>query len=213
MGREAGQHPSGFCRGEDRQGHRQRTHTRSTADFRKRQDEGRRPPRPLYIAVPRCEARKLDEILIKTRLIGARHVVRLHVPEICLEKFPMPHEKIVPLPHQAEGTEFLRQNDRAALFDEQGLGKTKQLIDAIAAEIQRKSLSGAVIICPNGLKTTWAEEIKKISELPIAVFGAGRKARRSSFTKSRAAFYVINYEAVGAELPALKACSVSSRWR
>ena len=37
------------------------------------------------------------------------------------------------------------------------------------------------------------------------MFGAGRKARRSSFTKLRAAFYVINYEAVGAELPALKA--------
>lgn len=39
---------------------------------------------PLYIAVPRCEARKLDEVLIKTGLIGARHVVRLHVPEILL---------------------------------------------------------------------------------------------------------------------------------
>lgn len=117
----------------------------------------------------------------------------------------MPREKIALLPHQVEGTEFLRQNERAALFDEQGLGKTKQLIDAIAAEIAGETLSGAVIICPNGLKTTWAEEIKKFSDLPVAVFGAGRKARRRPFTKLRAAFYVINYEAVGAELPALKA--------
>jgi hypothetical protein len=39
---------------------------------------------PLYISVPRYEARKLDEILIKTGLIRARHVVRLHVPEILL---------------------------------------------------------------------------------------------------------------------------------
>jgi hypothetical protein len=39
---------------------------------------------PLYIAVPRCEVRKLDEVLIKTGLIGARHVLRLHVPEILL---------------------------------------------------------------------------------------------------------------------------------
>ncbi|MEA2906623.1 MAG: hypothetical protein QOI12_4010 [Alphaproteobacteria bacterium] len=117
----------------------------------------------------------------------------------------MPREEIASLPHQVEGTEFLRQNDRAALFDEQGLGKTKQLIDAIAAEIKGETLSGAVIICPNGLKTTWVEEIKKFSDLPVAVFGAGRKARRRPFTKLRAAFYVINYEAVGAELPALKA--------
>jgi SNF2 family DNA or RNA helicase len=122
-----------------------------------------------------------------------------------LEEFVVPHEKVALLPHQIEGTDFLRENDRAALFDEQGLGKSKQLIDAIAAEIQRKSLSGAIIICPNGLKTTWAEEINKFSELPVAVFGAGRKARRLSFTKLRAAFYVINYEAVGAELPALRA--------
>lgn len=117
----------------------------------------------------------------------------------------MPRKKVVSLPHQIEGTEFLRQNERAALFDEQGLGKSKQLIDAIAAEVEANALQGAVIICPNGLKTTWAEEIRKFSELPTAVFGAGKKARRASFTKLRATFYVINYEAVAAELPALKA--------
>src|SRR4051794_6911128 len=83
------------------------------------------------------------------------------------------------MPHQVEGTDFLRSNERAALFDEQGLGKSKQLIDAIAAQIAAGELEGAVIICPNGLKTNWAEEIRKFSDLPLAVFGAGRKARRS----------------------------------
>jgi SNF2 family DNA or RNA helicase len=109
------------------------------------------------------------------------------------------------LPHQAEGTEFLQSRDHAALFDEQGLGKSKQLIDAIASQIKCGELEGAVIICPNGLKTNWAEEIRKFSDLPLAVFGAGRKARRSSFARLRAAFYIINYEAVGAELAPLKA--------
>jgi SWI/SNF-related matrix-associated actin-dependent regulator 1 of chromatin subfamily A len=109
------------------------------------------------------------------------------------------------LPHQIEGTNFLRGRERAALFDEQGLGKSKQLIDAIVAQIADGELAGAVVICPNGLKTNWAEEIAKFSDLPVAVFGAGRKARRSSFVKLRAAFYIINYEAVGAELPSLKA--------
>jgi SWI/SNF-related matrix-associated actin-dependent regulator 1 of chromatin subfamily A len=107
--------------------------------------------------------------------------------------------------HQVEGTDFLRSNERAALFDEQGLGKSKQLIDAIAAQVAAGQLEGAVIICPNGLKTNWAEEIRKFSDLPLAVFGAGRKARRSSFARLNAVFYVINYEAVGAELPSLKA--------
>jgi len=79
------------------------------------------------------------------------------------------------------------------------------LIDAIAAQIAAGDVAGAVIVCPNGLKTNWAEEIAKFSDLPVAVFGAGRKARRSSFAKLRAAFYVINYEAVGTELASLKA--------
>jgi SWI/SNF-related matrix-associated actin-dependent regulator 1 of chromatin subfamily A len=109
------------------------------------------------------------------------------------------------LAHQADGTSFLRANERAALFDEQGLGKSKQLIDAVAAEIASGSLDGALIVCPNGLKSTWADEIERFSTLPYAVFGAGRKARRVAFRSLRAAFYVINYEAVAAELASLRA--------
>lgn len=111
----------------------------------------------------------------------------------------------IALPHQVDGTTFLRSNENAALFDEQGLGKSKQLIDAIAAEVEAGNLRGALIVCPNGLKSTWAAEIERFSSLPYAVFGAGRKARRTAFRSLRAAFYVINYEAVEAELPSLRA--------
>jgi SWI/SNF-related matrix-associated actin-dependent regulator 1 of chromatin subfamily A len=114
-------------------------------------------------------------------------------------------KSISSLSHQAAGTAFLRAKERAALFDEQGLGKTKQLIDAISAEIGTGSLQGALVVCPNGLKTTWAEEIEQFCSLPYAVFGAGRNARRTAFRSLRAAFYVINYEAVGAELASLRA--------
>jgi len=109
------------------------------------------------------------------------------------------------LPHQKEGTAFLRNRTAAALFDEQGLGKSKQLIDAIAGEIQSGSIEGAVIVCPNGLKTNWADEIERFSTLPFAVFGSGQKARRMAFSSLKASFYVINYESVAGELPSLKA--------
>jgi SWI/SNF-related matrix-associated actin-dependent regulator 1 of chromatin subfamily A len=109
------------------------------------------------------------------------------------------------LPHQVAGTKFLRENERAALFDEQGLGKSKQLIDAVSAEIASGTLGGALIICPNGLKTNWAEEVERFSTLPYAVFGSGRKARRVAFRSLRAAFYIINYEAVHPELASLRA--------
>jgi SNF2 family DNA or RNA helicase len=109
------------------------------------------------------------------------------------------------LPHQLTGTQFLRDNERAALFDEQGLGKSKQLIDAVAAEIASGAIGGALIICPNGLKSNWADEIERFSTLPYAVFGSGRKARRVAFRSLRASFYVINYEAVHAEIASLRA--------
>lgn len=109
------------------------------------------------------------------------------------------------LPHQQHGTQFLRERTAAALFDEQGLGKSKQLIDAVAQEIAAGNLDGALIVCPNTLKTTWGEEIERHSDLRYAVFGAGKKARRDAFRSLRAAFYVINYEAVAAELVSLRA--------
>lgn len=109
------------------------------------------------------------------------------------------------LAHQGEGTRFLRANDRAALFDEQGLGKSKQMIDALGAEIDAGTIGAALIICPNGLKTNWAQEIEKFSSLPYAVFGSGRNARRVAFRSLRAAFYIINYEAIDSEIASLKA--------
>jgi SNF2 family DNA or RNA helicase len=109
------------------------------------------------------------------------------------------------LPHQEEGTQFLRDRTAAALFDEQGLGKSRQLIEAIAQSIENGSLEGALIVCPNTIKTTWGEEIERFSTLRYAVFGAGRKARRTAFRSLKAAFYVINYEAVAVEMPSLRA--------
>ena len=109
------------------------------------------------------------------------------------------------LPHQAEGSQFLRDRSAAALFDEQGLGKSKQLIDAVVASIHDGSLAGAVIVCPNTIKATWAEEIERHSQERYAIFGSGKRVRRVAFRSLRASFYVINYEAVAAELPSLRA--------
>ena len=40
----------------------------------------------LYIAVPRSAVYALDRALIATGLIGARHVIRLHIPDVMLEE-------------------------------------------------------------------------------------------------------------------------------
>ena len=59
------------------------------------------------------------------------------------------------MPHQEKGVKFLRERTAAALFDEQGLGKTKQLIEAVSQDIAAGGLDGALIICPNMIKSTW----------------------------------------------------------
>lgn len=79
------------------------------------------------------------------------------------------------------------------------------MIDAIAQDVAAGSIDAALIVCPNTLKTTWGQEIERHSQLRYAVFGAGRKARRETFRSMKARLYVINYEAVAAELVALKA--------
>jgi SNF2 family DNA or RNA helicase len=114
-------------------------------------------------------------------------------------------QKLAPLEHQLRGTQFLRSKSAAALFDEQGLGKSKQMIDALAQEIHAGSIRAALIVCPNGLKSNWAQEIEKFSTLKYAVFGSGQAARRTGFRSLQASLYVINYEAVPAEMASLRA--------
>jgi hypothetical protein len=41
---------------------------------------------PLYLAIPRSAVYELDRVLIDTRLIGARHIVRVHIPDILLQE-------------------------------------------------------------------------------------------------------------------------------
>ena len=103
------------------------------------------------------------------------------------------------------GSKFLEARTAAALFDEQGLGKSKQLLDAINAAKLSGEIDGALIVCPNTIKATWGEEIERFTDSPYALFGAGKKARRLAFQSLKATFYVINYEAVTAEVASLKA--------
>lgn len=42
-------------------------------------------PCPLYIGIPRSAVYELDKVLIDVGLLGAKHVVRLHVPDVLLK--------------------------------------------------------------------------------------------------------------------------------
>ena len=66
--------------------------------------------------------------------------------------------------HQIEGFKYGMMHERWLLGDDQGLGKTKQVIDIAEAKKQFYNFSHCLIICGvNGLKWNWQKEIEKHS--------------------------------------------------
>ena len=81
-------------------------------------------------------------------------------PKICenLANFTF---KTSPFEHQIEGFNFGLTHDRWLLGDEQGLGKTKQVIDIAVAKKETCGYKHCLIVCGvNGLKWNWQNEIK-----------------------------------------------------
>jgi len=68
--------------------------------------------------------------------------------------------KTKPYAHQIEGVKFGNTHDRWLLGDEQGLGKTKQVIDIACSRKQTHNYKHCLIICGvNGLKWNWVNEV------------------------------------------------------
>lgn len=80
--------------------------------------------------------------------------------------------KTNPFDHQIEGFEFGLKHDRFLLGDEQGLGKTKQVIDVAVAKKISKGYKHCLIICGvNGLKWNWKSEIDTHSNETAHILG------------------------------------------
>ena len=111
--------------------------------------------------------------------------------------------KTRPLEHQVEATEYIAQSPTAALFDEQGLGKTKIVIDALCRSMERNEIQGVLVVVPLSLAYNWEQEIVRHSHLlPIVLRGSERERRYKLLTGAN--FYITNYEAVVAHLDRMK---------
>ncbi len=111
--------------------------------------------------------------------------------------------RLKPLPHQVEAITFLSQRDWAALFDEQGLGKTKIIIDTMLRGFAQGVIESAVVICKKSLLATWQEEIVKHSQLRSVVL-RGSQEQKGLHYMWFAHFYLINYDLVSSEVERLK---------
>lgn len=80
-----------------------------------------------------------------------------------------------PYKHQIEGLQYGMQHEKFLLGDEQGLGKTKQVIDIAVAKKLLNGYKHCLIICGvNGLKWNWQAEIKTHSKESGYILG-GKK--------------------------------------
>jgi SWI/SNF-related matrix-associated actin-dependent regulator 1 of chromatin subfamily A len=106
--------------------------------------------------------------------------------------------KTTPLEHQIEAIDFISNSPEVALFDEQGLGKTKMIVDAMARAMESGDIEGVLVVAPMSLVYVWESEVLKHSFLTPVVLRGSKTEKRYQFLTG-ANFYITNYEAVVSE--------------
>lgn len=107
------------------------------------------------------------------------------------------------LPHQIEAINYINNHQEIALFDEQGLGKTKIVIESLCWSMKNGDIEGVLVVCPMSLIYNWEQEVHKHSFLiPVVLKGTEREKRYKFLTGAN--FYITNYEAVIAETNRIK---------
>ncbi len=91
--------------------------------------------------------------------------------------------KTNPMKHQVEGIEYGLDRSRWLLADDQGLGKTKQIIDLAVIRKQSYGFKHCLIVCGvNSLKWNWLEEIGKHSDEKGYILGQRTMKRSGKLT-------------------------------
>jgi SNF2 family DNA or RNA helicase len=97
-------------------------------------------------------------------------------------------------PYQVETVEAIKELTYAAIFHEQGLGKTKIAIDLALTWISDDVLDSVIIITKKGLVRNWEEEIARHSHLRAKTLDQDSKTLFFGFN-TPARLYVTHYEA------------------
>src|SRR2546423_14870525 len=78
-------------------------------------------------------------------------------------------------PYQADAVEAIRNLGYAAIFHEQGLGKTKIAIDVALSWLQMDAVDSILFVTKKALIANWKSEIKQHSYLTPRILGQSRK--------------------------------------
>lgn len=80
--------------------------------------------------------------------------------KIMLRKEPRLEAKLKAFSYQEEAVDFVAEREYAAIFHEQGLGKTKIAVDVILRWLQKKDVDTVLVITKKSLIANWVREFK-----------------------------------------------------
>ena len=105
--------------------------------------------------------------------------------------------RLEPFAYQLQAVEAAKDWEYAALFHEQGLGKTKIALDLALRWFGADAVDSAVIVTKKGLIANWQKEIARHTTLDVAVLS---ERRRNSVLFNRPyRLYLTHYEAVAGD--------------
>jgi SNF2 family DNA or RNA helicase len=100
--------------------------------------------------------------------------------------------------YQVQAVEAVRRLEYAALFHEQGLGKTKIGIDLALSWLKERVADSVLIVTKRTLIKNWTDEIKTHTFFEARLFGQDKKANFFAFN-SPARLYLTHYEVLKSE--------------
>ena len=100
-----------------------------------------------------------------------------------------------PFAYQLNAVEEVKGMEYAALFHEQGLGKTKIALDLALLWLKGRVLDTVIIITKKGLIQNWKKEISIHTKISFAVLDGYRVKNTSKYNKPFR-LYLTHYEAV-----------------
>jgi SNF2 family DNA or RNA helicase len=120
------------------------------------------------------------------------------MPMLLLKREPRLDPRHEAFLYQVQAVEAVRQLEYAALFHEQGLGKTKIGLDLALSWLKERVADSVLIVTKRTLIKNWTDEIKTHMFFEARLFGQDKKANFFAFN-SPARLYLTHYEVLKSE--------------
>lgn len=120
-----------------------------------------------------------------------------------LRKPPKLNPKLDAYPYQLDALEAVRDLSYAAIFHEQGLGKTKIAIDLTLNWLERDVVDTVFIITKKALVRNWLNEFEAHAHIKPSVLSDNKRLNNFAFN-APVLVYVLNYEVISSNHELIK---------